>query len=68
MIRGLFDVSIDTPKYHRRGTMSLKSDGDSITAQLKTGDYDVMEFTGTCADKEFDISGNADLPRRSAGT
>lgn len=62
MINGLFDVSIDTPKLHRRGTVSLKSAGDSITAQLKTGDHEVMEFTGTCADKEFDISGNGDLP------
>ena len=62
MINGLFDVSIDTPKYHRRGTVSLKSAGESITAQLKTGDYEVMEFTGTCDDKDFELAGRRDLP------
>lgn len=62
MINGLFDVSIDTPKYHRRGTLSLKSEGENIAAELKIGDNEVMEFSGTCADKEFDFTGNDDLP------
>lgn len=62
MINGLFDISIDTPKYHRRGTVSLKSTGESIAAQLKIGDLEVMEFTGTCADKDFEFTGHRDLP------
>ena len=62
MIDGLFDVSIDTPKYHRRGTIALKSAGEEIAAQLRVADLDEMTFTGTCADKEFDFSGNANLP------
>lgn len=62
MINGLFDVAVDTPKYHRRGTISLKSSGSEIVATLNVGDLDSLEFTGTCADKEFDMEGNRDLP------
>lgn len=62
MIDSLYDIAVDTPKYHRRGTLSLKSEGERITAKLKVSDLDELEFSGTCADKEFDFAGNRDLP------
>ena len=67
MIDGLFDISIDTPKYHRRGTLVLKSAGEGIVAKLKVSDLDEMTFEGTCADKEFDFAGTADLPSIGEG-
>lgn len=62
MINGLFDVAIDTPKYHRRATLDLVSEGASIAAVLTISEHDPLYFEGTCADKEFDFEGDADLP------
>ena len=62
MIDQLYDIAIDTPKYHRRGTLALKSAGSDIVAKLQVSDLDEMEFVGTCADKEFDFEGKRDLP------
>ena len=62
MIEGLFDVAIDTPKYHRRGTLSLRSSGEDIEARLNVAEIDELVFNGTCASKEFDFEGSADLP------
>ena len=62
MIEGTFDIAVDTFKYHRRGTIALKSNGDRIVARLIGGDVLDREFAGTCADKEFDFEGNDDLP------
>ena len=60
MIEGTFDVAIDTPKYHRRGTLALKSAGEHIDARLTIGD-DNLIFSGTCQDKEFDFAGEGDF-------
>ena len=60
MIDQLYDIAIDTPKYHRRGTLALKSTGTDIVAKLQVSDLDEMEFVGTCADKEFDFEGKRD--------
>ena len=62
MIEGTFDVAVDTPKLHRRGTLALKSEGEAIAAQLKLSEHEPLDFVGTCADKEFTFEGNADLP------
>ena len=62
MIDGLFDIAVDTPKYHRRGTLKLASAGTNIAAKLIVSDLEPMEFAGTCADKEFDFEGNRELP------
>lgn len=62
MIEGTFDIAVDTFKYHRRGTIALKSSGERIVARLIVGDVMDKEFVGTCADKEFDFEGNDDLP------
>ena len=62
MIDTLYDIAVDTPKYHRRGTLALKSAEGSIVAKLQVSDLDMMEFTGTCSDKEFDFEGERDLP------
>ena len=57
MIDGLYDVAIDTPKLHRRGTLALKSAGNSIAAVLNVGDLKDLRFTGTCEDREFAFTG-----------
>ena len=62
MIEGTYDVAIDTPKYHRRGTLALKSAGEAIAARLVIGENEPLEFDGTCADKEFVFAGERDLP------
>ena len=62
MIEGTYDVAIDTPKYHRRGTLALKSAGEAIAARLIVSDNEPLVFDGTCADKEFVFAGERDLP------
>ena len=63
MINGTYDISVDTPKLHRRGTISLKSDQNAIVAVLNVGeDLQGARFEGTCADKEFTFEGAGDFP------
>ena len=62
MIQGTFDVAIDTPKHHKRGTLALKSQGEHISARLKAGEDFDREFDGTCTDKEFDFEGTDEFP------
>ena len=63
MIDGLYDISVDTPKLHRRGTISLKSDNGSIGAVLNVGeDLKDARFDGTCTDKEFTFEGSGEFP------
>ena len=62
MVEGLFDIALDTPKYHRRGTLLLKGAGERLRATLKVGDDVELEFEGSCKDKDFSFEGNADLP------
>lgn len=57
MIEGTFDVAVDTPKHHKRGTLALKSDRERIDALLKVGGLDDMAFSGTCRDREFAFEG-----------
>ena len=61
MIEGTFDVAIDTPKLHRRGTLALKSEGERIAARLIVGEHDPLVRVGACADKEFDFVGEGEL-------
>ena len=63
MIDGLYDISVDTPKLHRRGTVSLKSDQGSIVGILNVGeDLRDERFEGTCEDKEFTFEGSGEFP------
>ena len=62
MINGTFDVSIDTPKHHKRGTLVLASSGDAISGKLEISEEDPVEFDGSCADKEFSFEGSGDFP------
>ena len=61
MIQGTFNISIDTMKYHRRGTVALKSSEGTIEAELKASDLEPMYFTGTCEDKDFVIEGSGEF-------
>ena len=62
MIDGLFDVAVDTPKLHRRGTLSLKSNEGAIAGVLNVGDLEDARFAGTCVDKEFTFEGSGEFP------
>ncbi len=63
MIDGTFDISVDTPKLHRRGTIALKSEGDAIVGVLNVGeDLKGARFEGSCADKEFSFQGSGEFP------
>ena len=61
MIEGTYDVAIDTPRHHKRGTLALMSQDERIAARLKVGDEVDAEFTGTCAGKEFDFAGGGEF-------
>lgn len=63
MIDGLYDIAVDTPKLHRRGTLTLKSNDDKIAAILNVGeDLQDERFAGTCKDKEFTFEGSGEFP------
>lgn len=61
MINGTYDVAIDTPKLHRRGTLSLQSNEGAIAAVLKVGDLENLQFAGTCQDREFSFKGSGEF-------
>ena len=62
MIEGTFDVAVETTKHHKRGTLSLKSAETNIVALLKLSEMEPLEFTGTCAGKEFTLTGSGEFP------
>ena len=63
MINGTYDISVDTPKLHRRGTISFKSDQNAIVAVLNVGeDLRDVRFEGTCEGKEFAFEGTGEFP------
>ena len=62
MIEGTFDVAVDTPKHHKRGTLALKSAGEALAARLELSGLEPIDFAGTCAGTEFTFEGTAELP------
>ncbi len=62
MIDGLYDVAIDTPKIHKRGTLSLKSNEGKIAGILNAGELKDARFAGTCEDKDFTFEGSGEFP------
>ncbi|MBR3181437.1 MAG: hypothetical protein IKF56_02180 [Eggerthellaceae bacterium] len=62
MIDGLYDIAVDTPKLHRRGTLSLKSNEGKIAGILNVGDLQDARFAGTCEGKEFEFEGSGEFP------
>ena len=63
MIDGLYDIAVDTPKLHRRGMLTLKSNEDKIAAILSVGeDLKDERFAGTCEGKEFVFEGSGAFP------
>ena len=61
MIDGTFDIAVDTPKLHRRGTLALKSDGDAIAALLNVGELEGLRMDGTCDGKDFTFAGTGEF-------
>ena len=62
MIEGTYDVAVDTPKHHKRGTLALKSTGAHIVMRLNLTELEPMEFVGTCEDKAFAFEGTGKFP------
>ena len=62
MIDGLYDIAVDTPKLHRRGTLTLRSNEDKIAGILNVGDLEDARFAGTCEGKEFTFEGSGEFP------
>ena len=63
MIDGLYDIAVDTPKLHRRGTLALKSEESAIIGVLNVGeDLKDERFAGTCEGKEFTFEGAGEFP------
>ena len=62
MIDGLYDIAVDTPKLHRRGTLTLKSNEGNIAGILNVGDLQDARFAGTCEGKEFAFEGSGEFP------
>lgn len=62
MVSGTYDVSIDTPRFHRRGVLLLSGAGDTVAAQLKIGEDEPLEFNGPLAEKDFAFEGIGDFP------
>lgn len=62
MIQGTFDVAIDTPKHHKRGTLHMMSAGENIVMRLTPTELETMEFAGKCADKTFTFEGSGNFP------
>ena len=62
MIDGLYDIAVDTPKLHRRGTLTLRSNEGKIAGILNVGDLEDARFAGTCEGKEFTFEGSGEFP------
>lgn len=62
MIEGTFDVAIETPKHHKRGTMALQSAGDNIAVRVNVSDLEPLDFKGTCDGKDFTVEGTGEIP------
>lgn len=56
-----YDVVVDTPKYHRLGSARIKYSKDTVSARLEVEDLGIVEATGTREDKNFEISGVAEI-------
>lgn len=61
-MKGTYDISVDTPKRHRRGTLALDVHGDALHARLEAGDLGVIEAEGTRSDKDIDFTGSCEVP------
>ena len=63
MINATYDISVDTPKLHRRGTIELRSDKDAIVAVLNVGEeLRGARFEGTADGKAFAFEGSGEFP------
>lgn len=62
MISGRYDVAVDTPRFHKRGVLALSGTGDTVSAQLKIGEDEPLEFNGPLAEKDFAFEGIGDFP------
>ena len=61
VIDGLYDIAVDTPRLHRRGTLALESNEDKIAGVLNVGDLQNLRFSGTCSGKEFTFQGSGEF-------
>ncbi|MGI6032860.1 MAG: hypothetical protein ACOX69_05535 [Coriobacteriales bacterium] len=60
-MKGTYDISVDTPKRHRLGTLALDVQGDKLFAHLEAGDLGCIEASGTRDDKNLEFSGSCEV-------
>ena len=60
-MEGTFDVSVDTPKLHRRGTLALKGENGALVAKLNVGELENIMLEGTYEDKSFAVEGSQEF-------
>ncbi len=56
-----YDVVVDTPKYHRLGRAEVTFSKDTALVKLEVEDFCNFEASGTREDKNFEVSGVADI-------
>lgn len=61
MIDGTYDVAVDTPKHHKRGMLTLHSEGDKLAAKLELRDAEPLSFAGSCDGQDFTVEGSGEL-------
>lgn len=54
-----YDVSIDTPKHHYRGVITINYKNGSASAEIEIEDLGSFEAQGSYEDKDFRFSGTA---------
>ncbi len=60
-MRQEYDIVIDTPKHHYRGTAIINAKGNEATALIDIADVVSAESHGTRDDKDYEFSGQADV-------
>lgn len=59
-----YDIVFDTPKYHRKGTAELVFNKDAAHVRLEVNDFGIIEADGTREDRDFEVSGVANVVGR----
>lgn len=55
-----YDVSLDTPKHHYRGVITINYKGGKASAEIDINDLGHFEAQGIYEDKDFEFSGIAE--------
>ena len=56
-----YDVAIDTPKRHMKGTVTIDAKGSNATMKLETEELGCIEADGTRVDMDYEFAGSVDV-------